>query len=174
MIMTPKKRGGRMDVILLKDVPRLGEAGHLCKVASGYARNYLIPQGFAVPATEAALNELEQRRQAEARRQEQLEQEAQRLAAGLEGLSLTLQAKTGETDRLYGSITSRDIAEALEAETGIGIERRKIELEEPIRELGEYTVPIRLATDVSTWVTVEVVALEEQEGEKDRSSDEKD
>jgi large subunit ribosomal protein L9 len=126
-----------MEVILLKDVPRLGRAGELRKVAPGYARNHLIPKGLAVFATEGAVKELEQQQQLEARREKQVETEAQALAEELEGVTVTIYAKTGEKERLYGSVTSGDIAEALEKETGRIIDRRKIELEEPIRQLLE-------------------------------------
>lgn len=162
-----------MDVILLKDVPRLGQTGEVCNVASGYARNYLIPKGLATPATEAALNQLEQKRKAEARRQEQLEEDARRLASELDGVHLTIQAKTGEKDRLYGSVTSGDIADALQKETGMAIERRKIDLEEPIRQLGTYTVPVRLVSDIAPLIRVDVVGQEEDR-EKDRADNEKD
>jgi large subunit ribosomal protein L9 len=163
-----------MDVILLKDVTRLGEAGELCRVAEGYARNYLIPQGLAVPATPAALLQMEQKRQAQARREEQLEQDARRLAGQLDGLHLTIRAKTGEKERLYGSVTSGDIAEALEKETGLAVERRKIELEEPIRQLGIYTLPIRLLSDVAPLIRVEVVGEDGGDSDKDQAADEKD
>jgi len=163
-----------MDVILLKDVARLGNAGQVCKVAEGHARNYLIPQGLAVPATEAALHQVEQKGQAQARRHEQLEEDARRLAGELDGLHLTIQAKTGENERLYGSVTSGDIAEAVEKETGLPIERRKIELEEPIRQLGTYTVPIRLLSDVAPLIRVDVVSQDEGDSDKDQPADEKD
>ncbi|HUS70163.1 MAG TPA: 50S ribosomal protein L9 [Anaerolineae bacterium] len=163
-----------MEVILLKDVPRLGRAGELRKVAPGYARNHLIPKGLAVFANEGAVKELEQKQQLEARREKQLEAEAQALAEELEGLTLTIYAKTGEKERLYGSVTSGDIAEALEKETGRIIDRRKIELEEPIRQLGIYSVPVRLLSDLSPLIRVDVLARDEGAGEKDSGTDEGD
>lgn len=163
-----------MEVILLKDVPRLGRAGELRKVAPGYARNHLIPKGLAVFATEGAVKELEQQQQIEARREKQLETEAQALAEELEGLTLTIYAKTGEKERLYGSVTSGDIAEALEKETGRIIDRRKIELEEPIRQLGIYSVPVRLLSDLSPLIRVDVLGQDEGALEKDSSTDEED
>jgi large subunit ribosomal protein L9 len=163
-----------MEVILLKDVARLGQAGEVCNVAPGYARNHLIPQGLAVMATKGAIKELEQRQQAEARRQKQVEAEAHVLAQELEGISLTIYAKTGEKDRLYGSITSGDIAQALEKESGRSIDRRKIELEEPIRQLGIYTVPVRLLSDVSPQIRVDVVGQDEDVREEDTTTDEGD
>ncbi len=158
-----------MQVILLKDVERLGQAGELCDVAPGYARNYLIPQGLARAASEGALKQLELHRRADARRREQLEADAQQFAAELEGLTITLAAKSGEKDRLYGSITSGDIAGALEREIGKSVDRRKLELKEPIRELGTYAVPYKLLPDVTANIEVLVVREEElgsdEEGE---------
>ncbi len=163
-----------MEVILLKDVARLGQAGTICKVASGYARNHLIPQGLAVMATKGAVKELEQKQQAEARHQKQLEAEASILAQELDGVMLTIHAKTGEKERLYGSVTSGDIAAALEKETGKSIDRRKIELEEPIRQLGIYTVPVRLLSDVLPQIRVDVVAEDEDTTGEDTATDEGD
>ncbi len=156
-----------MQVILLKDVERLGQAGELCDVAPGYARNYLIPQGLATAASEGALKQVELQRQAEARRQEQLAAEAQKFATELEGLTLTLTAKTGEKDRLYGSITGGDIAVAMEQEIGTSVDRRKLELEEPIRELGTYSVPYKLLPDVTANIEVVVVREEELGGDEE-------
>lgn len=156
-----------MEVILLKDVPRLGRAGELRNVAPGYARNYLVPEGLATLVTKGALKQLELQSQAEARRQRQLEAEARELAAQIEGVTLTLTAKTGEKDRLYGSITSGDIADALESEIGKSVDRRKIELEEPIRELGTYSVPFKLLSDLAPTIVVEVIKKEEEAGEKE-------
>lgn len=150
-----------MQIILLEDVNNLGQAGDVRDVAAGYARNYLIPRGLATAATEGALKQLELQRQAEARHQEEIESEAREFAEQLEGLTLTVSAKTGEKDRLYGSVTTGDIAEALETELGKSVDRRKIDLEEPIRELGTYTVPIKLLPDVTPGITV-VVAKEEE------------
>ncbi len=150
-----------MEVILLKDVERVGRAGEVRDVAPGYARNYLIPQGLATRVTIGTLKQMQQQRQAEARREEELEVEAREFAAELEGVTLTLSAKTGEKDRLYGSITSGDIAAALEREIGKSVDRRKIGLEEPIRELGTYSVPFKLLSDLAPTITVDVVRQED-------------
>jgi len=149
-----------MKVLLTETVDNLGSAGEVKKVADGYARNFLIPKGLAVPATAGALKEAELRRQAEARRQQQEEVKGESLARTLSQVTLTFQAKAGETDKLYGSITNADIAEALERETGQAIDKRKVELEEPIRELGSYYVPIKLLPDLAPRVTV-IVEREE-------------
>jgi large subunit ribosomal protein L9 len=162
-----------MEVILLQDVARLGRAGELRKVAPGYARNHLIPNGLAVLATKGALKELEQRRRAEARREKQMEGEATELAEKLDGVMLTISAKTGEKDRLYGSVTSGDIAQALEEETGVAVDRRKIELEAPIRELGIHTIPIRLLPEVVPTIRVDVVG-EDQGASDEGTGDEED
>jgi large subunit ribosomal protein L9 len=162
-----------MEVILLQDVARLGRAGELRKVAPGYARNHLIPNGLAVLATKGALKELEQRRRAEARREKQMEGEATELAEKLDGVMLTISAKTGEKDRLYGSVTSGDIAQALEEETGVAVDRRKIELEAPIRELGIHTIPIRLLPEIVPTIRVDVVG-EDQGTTDEGTGDEED
>jgi large subunit ribosomal protein L9 len=143
-----------MKVLLTETVNNLGSAGEVKKVADGYARNFLIPKGLAVPATEGALKQAELRRQAETRRQKREEVKAESLAGTLSQVTLTFQAKAGETDKLYGSITNADIAEALERETGQAIDKRKVELEEPIRELGSYYVPIKLLPNLAPRITV--------------------
>ena len=163
-----------MDVILLEDVARVGRAGEVCKVAPGYARNHLFPKGLAVLASEGVLKQIEQKREVEDKRLRQLEAEARELASELEGLTLTIRAKPGEKDRLYGSITSSDIAEALEKETGRSIDRRKLELEEPIRQLGTYTVPVRLLPDQTPSIRVHVVGQDEGTEDEETTTDERD
>lgn len=145
-----------MEVLLTETVDNLGSAGEVKKVADGYARNFLIPKGLAVPATAGALKQTELRRQAEARRQQREKVEAESLARTLSQVTLTFRVKAGEKDKLYGSITNADIAEAFERETGQAIDKRKVELEEPIRELGSYYVPIKLLPDLAPRVTVVV------------------
>jgi large subunit ribosomal protein L9 len=154
-----------MRIILLKDVHNLGQAGDVRQVAPGYARNYLFPNRLATAATRGALKQLEVQRQAGARRQQRLEAEAEELAKELEGVTLTFSVKAGEKERLYGSITTGDIAAALEKETGKGIDRRKLQLEDPIRELGTYEVPVKLSADVMPSIIV-VVDKEEEPGEE--------
>jgi len=147
--------------VLTQDVPNLGKTGEVKTVADGYARNYLIPRGMAVVATEGALRQAEMQQQIEARRQARLRQEIQRLATELHGLTLTFRVKAGENEQLYGSITNADIAQALEEQLGTPIDRRKIELEEPIRRLGSYRVPIRLGEHQVPHIGV-VVQREEE------------
>jgi large subunit ribosomal protein L9 len=149
-----------MDVILREDVEKLGTRGQLVKVAPGYARNFLLPNKMAVAATESNKKIVEQERQAHLRREAKVEGEAKDLSKMLETLSVTIRQKAGENDQLFGSVTSKDIAEALEAQ-GYSIERRKIALEEPIKSLGEFKVPIRLHREVTAEIAVHVLKEEE-------------
>jgi large subunit ribosomal protein L9 len=144
-----------MEVILRDDIEKLGNRGQVVKVAAGYARNYLLPKRLAVPATEANKKIVEQERQAHLRKEAKLQSEAQDLSTLMSGTVLTITAKAGENDQLFGSVTAKDIAEALEAK-GFNIDRRKIQLEEPIRSLGEFKVNVRLHREVTTEVTVKV------------------
>jgi large subunit ribosomal protein L9 len=143
-------------IILTSDVPSLGQAGEIKDVATGYARNYLIPKGMAVKATSGALKEFERQRIAGARREERLATRAEALEQRLSGLTLAFEAKAGEKGRLYGSITAADIAEALELEVGEKFDRRKHILSEPIRQVGRHVVPVRLTADVVAEVKVVV------------------
>jgi large subunit ribosomal protein L9 len=149
-----------MEVLLLKDVDQLGRAGDVKNVASGFARNYLFPRELAVPATPGAIKQTALQREAEARRVAQELSEAQALAQLLDGKSVTFAARAGESDRLYGSITSSNIAEALEKLVGQEVDKRKIDLDEPLKELGDHAVTIRLAPEAEAKVTV-VIEREE-------------
>jgi len=143
-------------IILIRDVPNLGQVGDTKDVATGYARNHLIPKGLAVKATSGALREFERHRAVEARREERLAVRAEALAQRLSSLTLTFEAKAGEKGRLYGSITMADVAEALEREVGEKLDRRKHILSEPLRQVGEHVVSVRLAADVVAEVKVVV------------------
>ena len=145
-----------MDVILREDVEKLGTRGQLVKVAPGYARNFLLPNKMAVAATESNKKIVEQERQAHLRREAKVEGEAKDLGKMLSAVEITISQKAGENDQLFGSVTSKDIAEALEKQ-GYTIERRKIALEEPIKTLGEFKVPVRLHREVTSEITVHVV-----------------
>lgn len=149
-----------MDVLLLQDVAQLGKAGDVKHVSDGYARNYLFPKGLAELATPGAVKKAEQIRQASIHRQAKEFSEAQALAQLLDGQTVTFQARAGESDRLYGSITNAHIAEALEEKIGQEVDRRKIDLEEPLKELGTHAVTIRLAAEAEAKVTV-VIEREE-------------
>jgi len=145
-----------MEVILREDIEKLGSRGQMVKVAAGYARNYLLPKKLAVAATESNKKIVEQERQAHLRKEAKLQSEAQDLATLMAGTVLTISAKAGENDQLFGSVTAKDVAEALEFKR-FTIDRRKIQLDEPIRTLGEHKVAVRLHRDVTTEVTVNVV-----------------
>jgi large subunit ribosomal protein L9 len=149
-----------MEVLLLKDVEQLGYAGEVKRVADGYARNYLIPRGLVTMATPGAIKQAERERQAAERRKAEELSEAQALAQALDGMSVTFQARAGETDRLYGSITNVNIAEALQEASGLEVDRRKIDLEEPLKELGTHAVTIRLAPGAEAKISV-VIEREE-------------
>ncbi|HIC89601.1 MAG TPA: 50S ribosomal protein L9 [Anaerolineae bacterium] len=151
-----------MKVLLLKDVEGLGEAGDLREVARGYARNYLIPRGLAMVATPGAVKQAHQIKEAAQQRRERELFAARSLAEKIEEITLQFTARAGESGRLYGSITSADIALALEQATGEEIDKRNILLERPIRDLGVHDIPIKLHGEVTPTVRVEVV----REGEE--------
>ena len=146
-----------MEVILREDIDKLGNRGEVVKVASGYARNFLIPKRLAVAATDSNKKIVEQERQAHLRKEAKQQGKAQDLAKLLNGVSVTIAQKAGENDQLFGSVTSKDVADALAAKN-FTIDRRKIQLDEPIKQLGEYKVPIRLHRDVTVEIPVQVVA----------------
>ena len=148
-----------MEVILREDIDKLGSRGEVVKVASGYARNFLIPKRLAVAATDSNKKIVEQERQAHLRKEAKQQGEAQDLAKLLNGVSVTIAQKAGENDQLFGSVTSKDVADALAAKN-FTIDRRKIQLDEPIKQLGEYKIPVRLHKEVTAEITV-VVAKEE-------------
>ena len=145
-----------MEVILREDVQSLGKAGELVKVRPGYARNYLLPQGLAYEATEGNRKRIEAESKARATRAASDRAEAEALAASLGQVSLTLARKAGEGDRLFGSITAQDIAEGL-AKLGHTVDRRRIELGQPIKSLGEHRVTVRLPAEVHAEVRITVV-----------------
>jgi large subunit ribosomal protein L9 len=152
-----------MKVLLIKDVFKLGRAGDVKKVADGYGRNYLLPQGFAVLATAGALKQVEHiRTQANARRS-LLNEEMGSVAEGLKDIVLTFSVKAGETGKLYGSITSQMIADAIKEKTQIEIDRRQVEAE-PIRVLGEHKAHIRLTIDLIP--EIKIIVLREGEAVK--------
>ncbi len=147
----------QIQVILRDDVPNLGDAGELVRVRPGYARNYLLPQGKAILATAGNLRELEHHKRVIeerlGREQKQLEAERKRI----EAVSVEIAAQVGEEGKLFGSVTAAQIVEKL-AEQGVEVDRRKVQLAEPIKEAGEHEVPVRLRRDVVATVTVKVVA----------------
>ncbi len=146
-----------IDVILRQDVPSLGKTGQMVRVKPGYARNFLFPHQLAFEATEGNRKRIESETRARDSRAAGERQEAEVLSARLAAATVTLTAKAGEDGKLFGSITSSDIAEALEAQ-GIVIDRRRIELEHPLKHLGSHSVPVRLHHDVHGEVRVNVVS----------------
>ena len=149
-----------MEIILRDDVAQLGTRGQVVTVADGYARNYLLPKRLAVVATKANKKIVEQERQAHLRREAKEKSEAEDLAKMLEGVSVTIAHKAGEQEQLFGSVTSKNIADALEKQN-FTIDRRKIHLDDPIKQLGEYKVAIKLHSEVSAEIGVTVVPAEE-------------
>jgi large subunit ribosomal protein L9 len=149
-----------MKVLLLKDVYKLGRAGEVKKVAAGYGRNYLIPQGLATRATEGALKQAERIKKHAAEERARLNQELSAVSERLDGLTLSFGVKAGETGKLYGSITTSMIAEAIEEESGAQVERRDID-SQPLKTLGVHNVPIRLTIDLIPEITI----LVHREGE---------
>jgi large subunit ribosomal protein L9 len=145
-----------MDVILREDVEKLGAAGDLVTVKDGYARNYLLPRGLAYPATDGNRRRLEAEQKSRTRRADAEIARAGEVATRLEAVSLSFAMKAGEGDKLFGSVTSHDIAERLKAE-GFEVDKKAVELDEPIKALGVYKVPVRLHPDVKPEVRVWVV-----------------
>ena len=150
-----------MKVIFLEDVPNIARAGETKEVANGYGRNFLIPRKLALPAKPQDMKAIEAHIKDRARIAAKTETEMIELANQLNGKEITLKARVGQTERLYGSITPADIASELESTTGLIIDKRKIELDEPIRQLGSYEVTIRLAKDIVPKITVTVIEAEQ-------------
>ena len=148
-----------MEVILREDIEKLGNRGQVVKVAPGYARNFLLPKKLAVAATPSNKKIIEQERQAHLRKEAKAQGEAQELATLMTGTTVTIAQKAGENDQLFGSVTSKDVADALAAKN-YSIDRRKIQLDEPIKQLGEFKVPVKLHKDVTAEITVVVVKEE--------------
>ena len=146
-----------MRVILREDVSNLGKSGELVSVRDGYGRNYLLPQGLAMLATERNVKEIEHNKKIIAARNAKLAKDAQSVADKLSSLEVVIKRQSGEGDKLFGSVTARDIEEAIKA-LGSTVDRRKIHLPEPIKALGDYVVEIKLGQAVSGKVKVRVVA----------------
>jgi len=142
-----------MEVILKEDVSKLGSRGDVVKVAEGYGRNYLLPRKLAIEATSGNKSVIEQMKAASVRRSAKEKTQAEDLAKQFDGVSVSFQRRTGEHDQLFGSVTSSDIADAL-AKKGFDVDRRKIQLHEPLKTLGEFTLPLKLHKDVTTHFKV--------------------
>jgi large subunit ribosomal protein L9 len=148
-----------MQVILREDIDKLGKIGDLVKVADGYARNFLVPAKKAIEATPKNLRAMEHAQKMVADRIRILKKEATAEADRIKGISIVIKAKVGEEGKLFGSVTTMDIADAMKAQ-GVEVDKRKIMLEEPIKRLGDFSVPVKLHADVAADVKVSVVAEE--------------
>ena len=142
-----------MEVILKEDVPNLGLRGDVVKVAEGYGRNFLLPRKLAIEATTGNKQVIEQMRAAAVRRSAKEKAQAEELSKQFDGLSVSFARRAGEQDHLFGSVTSSDIGDALDKK-GFNIDRRKIQLHEPLKTLGEFTVPVKLHKDVTAHLKV--------------------
>jgi large subunit ribosomal protein L9 len=151
-----------MKVIFIEDVPNVAKAGEIKDVADGYGKNFLIPKGLAAAATSQSVNEAKRQMEKGAKRRAETEAELRQLAADIDGKEVVVTAKTGGKEKLYGSVTSEDISAGLEKSFAVIVDRRKIEIADPIRQVGTYDVAIRLATDIVPTIKVTV---KEQETE---------
>lgn len=145
-----------MIVILMKDVKGSGKAGDVVKVSDGYARNMLLPKGLAKKATEGNIRSLEKQKAIAAEKLEEQKAAAKEMAAKLEKITLKIESKGGDSGKLFGSITSKDIAEALEKQEGMKIDKKKIEMKTPIKQAGETEVTLKLFTEISAQLKVSV------------------
>jgi large subunit ribosomal protein L9 len=145
-------------IVLREDVDTLGRKGDLVDVADGYARNFLVPRGLAIRATKGAAKQAEAMRRNREAREVRDRESAQEIAARLDGVRIEVKARAGEGGKLFGSVTNADVADAVKAATEVELDRRTIELAEPIKELGPAELPVRLHPDVVATLSVEVVA----------------
>jgi large subunit ribosomal protein L9 len=150
-----------MEVILKEDVAKLGSRGDVVRVAEGYGRNFLLPHKLAIEASKGNKAVIEQMKAASVRRSAKEKAQAEELAKQFDGLSVSFQRKSGENDQLFGSVTSGDVADALDRK-GFNVDRRKIQIHEPLRTLGEFTIPIKLHKDVTAHLKV---VIEKEPGE---------
>jgi large subunit ribosomal protein L9 len=147
------ERESSMEVILKEDVAKLGSRGDVVKVAEGYGRNYLLPRKLAIQATDSNKAVIAQMKAAAVRRSAKEKAQAEELATQFDGVSVSFTRKSGEHDQLFGSVTSSDLADALQKK-GFNVDRRKIQLHEPLKTLGEFTVPVKLHKDVTAHLKV--------------------
>lgn len=143
-----------MKVLLLQDVKGTGKAGEVKRVADGYARNYLLPHKLAIPATDSAMKSVDVQQEIKKRRRERVRSEAEALAETLAGVTVRFPMRVGEQRRLYGSVTSADIAAAVSRQIGREIDKRRVLLDEPLKSLGEFHVPIKVSAELTPAVRV--------------------
>lgn len=146
-----------MIVILKKDLKGTGKAGDVVKVSDGYARNMLLPKGIAIEATDGNIRTLEKVKEAEAQKRAEEKAEAEKLAEKIKSKKVVIKTKSGEGGRLFGSITSKDIADAMEEQFGIKVDKKKIELSSPIKQLGHFEVSIKLYPEIKGMLKVDIV-----------------
>lgn len=145
-----------MEVILLEDVKSLGKKGEIVKVNDGYARNYILPKKLGMEATSKNLNDLKLQKSNEEKRQKQLFEQARDLANKIENQSVSVKIKAGEGGKIFGSVSTKEIAAAVSSQLGLEIDKKKMQLSDPIRSLGAHIVPIKLHKDVTAKLTVKV------------------
>ncbi len=145
-----------MEVILCEHIPSLGTVGDVVRVAPGYARNYLIPRGLALPATSKNVKEIEHRKMLLAKKREEVRKQMMSLAEKLNELTITLKRKVAEEGKLYGSVSATDILAAIEEEGYTGLHKKNILLEQPIKSVGEYSVPVKVESDITATIKVVV------------------
>ncbi|SCJ32771.1 BL17 [uncultured Eubacterium sp.] len=145
-----------MIVILNRDVKGTGKAGEVVKVSDGYARNMLLPKGYATEATDGNIRNLEKQKELQAQKKADDKAAAEKLAAELENVKVVIKTKSGEGGRLFGSITSKDIAEAAKEQTGITLDKKKIQIGSPIKNIGKFTVDVKLYPEVVGKLSVEI------------------
>ncbi len=148
-----------MKVILQQEVKKLGKKGEIIEVSEGYARNYLLPQKLAIPATNTNINTVSQQKASEERKQKRMLEEAQMLAAQMSKLEVTIGVKSGEGGKLFGSVTGKDIADALKQQHSVDIDKRKVDVKDAIKSVGTYPVSIKIHPEVSTKIQVHITAI---------------
>ncbi|MGI6428337.1 MAG: 50S ribosomal protein L9 [Syntrophomonadaceae bacterium] len=149
-----------MKVIFLQDVKGQGQAGEVKDVSDGYARNFLIPKGWAVEATKTRLKEIQERQEKQRKTQEKEKAEAAKLQQILEGQSITIKARTGGSDKLFGAVTAKEIADTIQERFKVNIDRKKIELTEPIKHVGEFPAKIKIYPSIQAEIKVVVTATD--------------
>lgn len=145
-----------MDIILTADVKALGKKGEIVKVSDGYARNFILPKKLGLEATPKNLNDLKLQKAAEAKKAQEILEEAQELAASIASKSVTLKIKSGEGGRTFGSVSTKEIAQALKEQLGLEIDKKKLVLADPLKNIGTFTVPIKLHPKVTAQLKVKV------------------
>jgi large subunit ribosomal protein L9 len=150
-----------MKVILQKSVDKLGHPGEIVEVADGYARNYLMPRGLAVKATRGGVKHIDSLKRAHSVRVDKAKAEAEQVASRLASAPISVKAHAGEEGKLFGSVTANDIAEAIDRQTGVRVDRHDVHLDEPIRSVGSHEVRVHLFPEVDPILTIEVEALEQ-------------